>query len=81
MYIGLGIVLLVIGLIFAMDVITVDINYINEDALGTILIVAGAIAILVSLIYAPPWRRDTVVTRRADPRLREEPPLREDPRL
>lgn len=76
MYIGLGIVLLVIGLILALDVITADLQYVNEDALGTILIVAGAVAILVSLVYAPPWRRDafgnppqTFVDRRDDPRL------------
>ncbi len=68
MYIGLGIVLLVLGLVLALDVITVDLQFINDGALGTILIVAGIIAIAVSLMYAPPWRRreptDTVVERR-----------------
>ena len=34
MYIGLGIVLLVLGLILAFDVITVDLDYINDGALG-----------------------------------------------
>ncbi|NHA01063.1 hypothetical protein G5V59_17395 [Nocardioides sp. W3-2-3] len=57
MYIGLGIVLLVVGLVFTMDVITADIKYVNEDALGTILIVAGVLAIVLSLVIAPPWRR------------------------
>lgn len=57
MYIGLGIVLLVVGLVFSMDVITADIKYVNEDALGTILIVAGVLAIVLSLVIAPPWRR------------------------
>lgn len=57
MYIGLGIVLLVAGLVLAMDVITVDIKYVNDDALGTILIVAGVLAIVLSLVVAPPWRR------------------------
>lgn len=61
MYIGLGIVLLVLGLILALDVITVDIDYVNEDTLGTILIVAGVLAIVLSLFIAPPWRRDRVV--------------------
>ncbi len=61
MYIGLGIVLLVLGLILALDVITVDIDYVNDDLLGTILIVAGALAIVLSLLVAPPWRRDRVV--------------------
>jgi len=61
MYIGLGIVLLVLGLVFALDVITVDIKYVNDDALGTILIIAGALAIVLSLVVAPPWRRDRTV--------------------
>ncbi|NYI46642.1 fumarate reductase subunit D [Nocardioides aromaticivorans] len=61
MYIGLGIVLLVLGLILALDVITVDIDYVNDDLLGTILIVAGALAIVLSLVVAPPWRRERVV--------------------
>ena len=61
MYIGLGIVLLVLGLILALDVITVDIDYVNDDLLGTILIVAGVLAIVLSLFIAPPWRRDRVI--------------------
>lgn len=61
MYIGLGIVLLVLGLVFALDVITVDVKYVNDDALGTILIIAGVLAIVLSLLIAPPWRRDRVV--------------------
>lgn len=62
MYIGLGIVLLVLGLILALDVLTVDLDFIDDGALGTILIVAGLLAIALSVIYAPPWRRrDTVV--------------------
>ena len=48
MYIGLGIVLLVLGLILALDVITVDLDFINDDRLGTILIVAGVLAIVLS---------------------------------
>lgn len=61
MYIGLGIVLLVLGLILALDVITVDIDYVNEDTLGTILIIAGVLAIVLSLFIAPPWRRERVI--------------------
>lgn len=66
MYIGLGIVLLVIGLVLRLDVITTDIKYVNEDVLGLILIIAGVLAIVISLIYAPPWRRREVVRRRDD---------------
>ncbi|GAA3676964.1 hypothetical protein GCM10022237_40500 [Nocardioides ginsengisoli] len=64
MYIGLGIILLIAGLVLETDVITVDIKNVDEHALGWILILAGALAIVLSLIYAPPWRRRTVVRRR-----------------
>ena len=36
MAIGLGIVLLVLGLILALDVVTVDLSFINDGALGGI---------------------------------------------
>ncbi|WP_408898898.1 DUF6458 family protein [Nocardioides sp. R1-1] len=61
MYIGLGIVLLVLGLILALDVITVDLEFINDGALGAILIAAGVLAIVLSLMIAPPWRRERTV--------------------
>jgi hypothetical protein len=62
MYIGLGIFLLVLGLILAFGVITVDIPYIDESALGVILLVCGILAIVLSFYMAPPaWRRRTVV--------------------
>jgi drug/metabolite transporter (DMT)-like permease len=57
MYIGLGIILLVIGLIFVLDVIQVDLQFIDDSALGWILVIAGALAIVLSLVVAPPWRR------------------------
>lgn len=67
MYIGLGIVLLVLGLILALDVITVDLDFVNDDALGAILIAGGILAIVLSLIFAGPWRRrETVVHRSYD---------------
>lgn len=71
MYIGLGIVLIVAGLILVMNVLTVDLSFVNDDALGTILLVAGILAIVISLLYAPPWRRrdERVVTYRDDSRL------------
>ena len=56
MYIGLGIILLVIGLIFVLDVIQVDLQFIDDSALGWILVIAGGLAILLSLFIAPPWR-------------------------
>ncbi|TNM47240.1 hypothetical protein FHP29_03480 [Nocardioides albidus] len=69
MYIGLGIVLLVLGLILALDVITVDLQFINDNALGTILIAAGVLAIVLSLLLAPPWRRDRTVHHTYDDRV------------
>ena len=71
MYIGLGILLLVAGLILALDVITVDLNFVDDGALGLILIAAGVLAIAISLLYAPPWRRrETVVQQYDDGRVR-----------
>ncbi len=61
MYIGLGIVLLVLGAILAFDVITVDMEYIDDGALGAILIVGGILAIVLSLVMTDRARRRTVV--------------------
>jgi uncharacterized membrane protein HdeD (DUF308 family) len=66
MYIGLGIVLLVAGLILALDVITVDLSFVDDSALGWILILAGVLAIVLSLVYAPPWRRRETVVHQYD---------------
>lgn len=60
MYIGLGIVLLVLGLILALDVVTVDIKYIDDGALGAILIVGGILAIVLSLVLDRNRRRTVV---------------------
>ena len=69
MYIGFGIVLLIAGLVLVMDVITVDLNFVDDGALGTILIVAGILAIALSLIYARPRRTEHVVTHTDDSRI------------
>lgn len=61
MYIGLGIVFLVLGFILAFDVITIDIPHVNDGALGAILIAAGVLAILLSLIMNDRLRRQSVV--------------------
>lgn len=59
MYIGLGIVLIVLGAIlaFALDI---DLPGIEDDTLGWILILAGALAIVLSLALA--GRRRTGVS-------------------
>lgn len=66
MSIGGGIALIVIGLIFVLNVVQVDIPWINEYALGLILILGGIAAILLSLTV---WRgRGTrVIERRVEP--------------
>ena len=64
MAIGLGIVLLVLGLILALDVVQVDLDFIDDGALGTILIVAGVLAIVLSLIVSQQRSRSTVVEER-----------------
>lgn len=66
MYIGLGIVLLLLGLILAFNVITVDISFVDDSALGVILIVCGILAIVLSLWLAPPAAWRTRVVRRTE---------------
>jgi len=68
MAIGLGIVLLVLGLILDLDVVNLDIKHVDDHALGTILIVAGVLAIILSLIVnAQRSRASTVVEDRRLP--------------
>ena len=65
MAIGLGVILLVIGLVLVLDAVTIDISYINDHVLGGILIAAGVVAILLSLIAnAQRGRHRTVVEDR-----------------
>lgn len=59
MYIGLGIVLIVIGAVFSFDVITLHMQHVNEHALGGILIAGGVLAIVLSLILTESYRRRT----------------------
>lgn len=61
MVIGLGIVLIVLGLIFALDVINVDTSAVDTATLGWILLVAGVVAIVVSLIVNQQRTRSTRV--------------------
>ena len=86
MTIGLGILLIVVGLIFAFDVINVDTSAVDGQALGWILVFGGILAIVLPLMIeqqrtrrrgvvveerpARP-RRTVVEERRIDP----DPPL------
>ncbi len=62
MYIGLGIVLIVLGAIlaFALDI---DLPGIEDDTLGWILIIAGALAIILSFALANRRRVGVTTTR------------------
>lgn len=56
MYIGLGIVLLVLGMILEFNVVTFDLKYVNDNALGAILIIGGVLAIVPSLVMSDRYR-------------------------
>ncbi len=64
MAIGLGVVLIVAGLILLLDVVTVDMSFIDDSALGGILLAAGILAIVLSLIVNAQRSRSTVVEER-----------------
>jgi uncharacterized membrane protein HdeD (DUF308 family) len=73
MGIGLGIILLLLGLVFALNVVdlpaSVD-DAIATNTLGWILIIVGALALVLALVMNSQRRRATVVEER-----RTEPPL------
>ena len=74
MGIGIGIILLLLGLVFALNVVdlpaSVD-DAIATNTLGWILIIVGALAIVLALVMNAQRRRATTVVeeRRVDPRL------------
>lgn len=63
MGIGGGITLIVLGLIFMMNVIQVDVPFVNEYALGVILILGGIAAVVLSLTIWRGGRTTRVVER------------------
>ena len=69
MAIGLGIVLIVVGLVLVLDVVNFDTTAVDTGTLGWILLVAGALAIVISLIVNQQrTRTTTVVEERRDVR-------------
>lgn len=64
MAIGLGVVLIAFGMILLLDVVTVDLSFVNDNALGGVLLVAGILAIVLSLIVNQQRTRHTVVEER-----------------
>jgi uncharacterized membrane protein HdeD (DUF308 family) len=63
MGIGLGIVLLLLGLILVADVVSFDIQYIDDNGLGWILIIVGALAIVLALVLNQQRGHSTRVER------------------
>lgn len=61
MAIGLGIVLILAGLILLLDVITVDLSFINDSALGGVFLAVGVLAVVLSLIVNQQRSRDETV--------------------
>lgn len=55
MGVGGGITLIVLGLILMMGVIQVDIPFVNEWALGVILILGGIAAVVLALTVWRDW--------------------------
>lgn len=60
MGIGTGIVLLALGLILVLDVVNVGTEWVDEGALGWILVVVGAIALVMALVMSTTARRERV---------------------
>ena len=70
MAIGLGLVLIVVGLILVLDVVNWDTTAVDTATLGWILLVAGALAVIISLIVNAQRSRSTqVVEEHRAPRL------------
>lgn len=64
MAIGLGVVLLALGLILVLDVVNVNLSFVDDGALGWILIVVGALAIVLSLVISQQRTRHHVIEER-----------------
>ncbi len=70
MAIGLGIVLVIAGLILVLDVVDWNTTAVDTETLGWILLLAGGLAIIISLVVNAQRTRSThVVEDRRDPRL------------
>ena len=82
MTIGLGILLIVVGLIFAFDVIHLHTSAIDGQPLGWILVLGGILAIVLPLLIEQQRRSRTVVEERparrrrvVEERYTDDPPL------
>ena len=59
MTIGLGLLLIVIGLVFALDVINVETSAVDGQGLGWILVLGGVLAIVLPLLIEQQRTRRT----------------------
>ena len=66
MGVGLGIVLLLGGLVLALDVVNVGTQWVDEGPLGLILIGVGVLAIVLALVMNQQRQRVTHVEERRD---------------
>jgi uncharacterized membrane protein HdeD (DUF308 family) len=64
MGVGLGIILLFAGLVLAFDVVDVGTTWVDEGALGWILIAVGVLAIVLALVINQQQRVTRVEERR-----------------
>ncbi len=66
MGLGVGIFLVVLGLIFLMGVINVDLPFVEDYTLGLILLVAGIAGIVLGMIASRRSRTTRVEERRVE---------------
>lgn len=64
MGLGLGVVLIVVGLLFATPVITYDLAGVDDVMLGWILLVAGVLTLVLGLVMNHQRSRTTHVEER-----------------
>lgn len=67
MSIGAGITLIVLGLVFLLRVVQVDVPYIDEYTLGVLLTLAGIACIVLSLTVFRSGRTTRVIEERREP--------------
>ena len=72
MGIGLGIVLLLVGLILVLGVVNFDLSFIDDQGLGWIFVVIGALAIILALVM----NQQRSQTRHVEERRYDGPPPR-----
>jgi uncharacterized membrane protein HdeD (DUF308 family) len=70
MGIGLGIILVILGLILVLNVVDFNLSFVNDGALGWILLIVGVLAIVLALVMNAQRSR----TKHVEERRYEGPP-------